>query len=357
MNDLKGLDLCRSYYHEIINPLIKNSTSIIGDNYAAALIGWGSDVLGNDDELSRDHEWGPRCIIFLPISLEHYSKDLYNELNSKIPDEYKNYSTRFIFDNGVFRPSKNKSGNVHIEITTCDNYFNDLLGIITPDSDLEWLAIPENRLLEITSGEVFFDGFGELTQIRQFYLKYFPTNVWKYRLAYEWQSLGWNIDLIGLAQERGDTLSSKICLNITLEKIIKLIFLLNKSYAPSYKKWIHRQFYKLPHLSKEVGSIIEECYIRRDVKKTINQIKQVLELLIEYQNNIVGLPKVKMQGAQFSRGYFDLDLQFIADQIHATITGELKELPLYGAIDQWITNEDFLLNSDRMKSLSIIYNR
>jgi len=53
---MKGLDLSRAYYNQIIKPLINDNLPQIADNHAAALIGWGSDVLGNDDELSRDHE-------------------------------------------------------------------------------------------------------------------------------------------------------------------------------------------------------------------------------------------------------------------------------------------------------------
>jgi hypothetical protein len=63
---MKGLDLCRAYYTEVLAPLLASHLPKLGDSYAAALIGWGSDVLGHDDDLSRDHEWGPRCILFLP---------------------------------------------------------------------------------------------------------------------------------------------------------------------------------------------------------------------------------------------------------------------------------------------------
>jgi hypothetical protein len=35
-------------------------------SYSAALIGWGSDVLGFDSERSTDHNWGPRLQLLLP---------------------------------------------------------------------------------------------------------------------------------------------------------------------------------------------------------------------------------------------------------------------------------------------------
>lgn len=33
--------------------------------YSAAFMGYGSTVLGVDNKTSMDHNWGPRCIIFL----------------------------------------------------------------------------------------------------------------------------------------------------------------------------------------------------------------------------------------------------------------------------------------------------
>lgn len=39
-----------------IKPIINRYIDFIEDEYASALIAWGSEVLGNDDELSKDHE-------------------------------------------------------------------------------------------------------------------------------------------------------------------------------------------------------------------------------------------------------------------------------------------------------------
>ena len=50
---MKGLALSRAYFSEAIRPLLAKRVTEIGQSYAAALPGWGSDVLGNSGAL--DH--------------------------------------------------------------------------------------------------------------------------------------------------------------------------------------------------------------------------------------------------------------------------------------------------------------
>lgn len=168
-----------------------------------------------------------------------------------------------------------------IDITACGRYFQDNLGVIIPSSDIDWLIIPESRLLELTSGEVFFDGTGELTNLRE--------------------------------------------------------------------------FYKLPSLSKEIGSILESCYLDSDIKSVIGKLEKICTLLIEHQNTIDGMVKVEIRPSNLFRGFWNIDFQHIANQIYNSIEGELKSIPLYGAVDQWVTNQDFLLDSHKMRLLSVIY--
>lgn len=59
---MKGLELARCFYFECVQPIIAGRLAPLDGAYAAGLIGYGSDVLGHDDELSRDHEWGPRLV-------------------------------------------------------------------------------------------------------------------------------------------------------------------------------------------------------------------------------------------------------------------------------------------------------
>ncbi len=50
---MKGLALSRAYFSEAIRPLLAKRVTEIGQSYAAALLGWGSDVLGNDGALDQ----------------------------------------------------------------------------------------------------------------------------------------------------------------------------------------------------------------------------------------------------------------------------------------------------------------
>ena len=60
---IAGLELNRLFYQEVVGPLIAAQFPDLA--YSAALIGYGSDVLGYDTALSTDHEWGPRLWLFL----------------------------------------------------------------------------------------------------------------------------------------------------------------------------------------------------------------------------------------------------------------------------------------------------
>ena len=54
---VSGADLSRLFYEEAVRPLV---LGIAGVRHSAARIDDGSEVLGFDDETSRDHSWGPR---------------------------------------------------------------------------------------------------------------------------------------------------------------------------------------------------------------------------------------------------------------------------------------------------------
>ena len=60
---IPGLKLSGMFYEEVVQPILTEAYP--GLDTTAALIGAGSEVLGFDTPMSRDHDWGPRLFLFL----------------------------------------------------------------------------------------------------------------------------------------------------------------------------------------------------------------------------------------------------------------------------------------------------
>ncbi|UCC17489.1 MAG: DUF4037 domain-containing protein [Dehalococcoidales bacterium] len=357
---MKGMDLSKKYYFECVKPLIQDNLPELEGKYAAALVGYGSDVIGNDDEISRDHEWGPRCHVFLSEEIhKRYGLQLDEILDNNIPLEFEGFPTRFTFaEHWGSIPSKDSSGYHHVVISTPQRFLKLTIGFPgVPGSDIDWLAVSEQRLLEFTSGEVFEDFPGELTEFRE-KLAYFPDDVWRYRIAYSLSDIGCDDDLISLCGQRGDIISMHLNAARTVEKIMRLVFLLNKQYAPLYPKWLHRNFVKLPEIASEIEKSLLTMLEAREYQPKMEALKLIYERILTF---MVNRDLCKKHSAIFQREFsgIDYDVRTSAKDVLSTIRGDLKELlvdgiPL-GAIDQWMVNHDIIVSAEHMKSLLPVY--
>ncbi len=175
---IPGLKLCKLFYNKEVRPIL--SKELPNLRYSAAVIGWGSEVLGFDTALSRDHHWGPRVLLFLSRPDYLKLKDRINEsLSNTLPYQFHGYSTNFSKPepNGVRHAIKITRGPVNhmVQIFTLKSFFEARLGF-DPSKKIgvtDWLTIPQQRLLEIVSGEVYHDGLGQLRKLRA-KLKFYP---------------------------------------------------------------------------------------------------------------------------------------------------------------------------------------
>jgi hypothetical protein len=60
---IPGLELGRLFYLEAVKPVLDDFSQNL--QHSAALIGSGSEILEFDTEMSTDHHWGPRVMLFL----------------------------------------------------------------------------------------------------------------------------------------------------------------------------------------------------------------------------------------------------------------------------------------------------
>ena len=60
-------ELCERVFREVFEPVLESEFSGVPARLSAGVVGGGSDCLGTDDELPRDHDWGVgRCRLACP---------------------------------------------------------------------------------------------------------------------------------------------------------------------------------------------------------------------------------------------------------------------------------------------------
>src|SRR3954469_7274656 len=91
---IPGLRLGELFYHEAARPVLQ--AEFPGLAHSAALIGSGSEVLGFDTEISMDHDWGPRVMLFLAEE-EHarHAAPIREAMRQGLPRQFRDYPTEF----------------------------------------------------------------------------------------------------------------------------------------------------------------------------------------------------------------------------------------------------------------------
>src|SRR5262249_25299876 len=155
------------YYEEAVCPILEGYAPNLA--YSAALIGYGSDVLGYDTVISTDHEWGPRLQLFLDeTTYAALANEINQRLSAELPPVFRGYSTGFSERNAegvrVMEPATSGAVRHHVDIYSAQGFFTRELGVDpnAPLSAIDWLLMPQQRLLGVTSGAVFHDGLHAL---------------------------------------------------------------------------------------------------------------------------------------------------------------------------------------------------
>ena len=345
-----GLELAEGFYRDAVRPLLEDSFP--GLKHSAALLGHGSEVMGFDTAMSRDHSWGPRVMLFLGPADHHAQRDaLTKYLADHLPPTYRGYPT------GFSEPDPNDKGtqvmqaavagpvNHRVEVLTIEGFFRDYLGI-SPDDTLapaDWLTLPHQKLRAITFGKVFHDDLG-LGRVRSTFAWY-PHDVWLYVLASAWQRLGQDEHLMGRAGEAGDEMGSAVTGARLVRECMRLAFLMEKQYPP-YAKWLGTAFARLesapvlaPHLS---GALLAGSWQERE-----KHLCAAYEALAERHNSLGLTAPLPARVAPFWGRPFRVikGEAFTAALLDAITDPAVKTMPFrspIGSIDLISDNTDLL---------------
>jgi hypothetical protein len=246
---IPGLQLSQAFYWEAVRPIIEAHFPNLP--HSAALLGYGSDVIGLDTPVSRDHGWGPRLILFLaPNDFTTIQPLVHEGLRQNLPVRFRGYSTNFGVpdpaDSGVRPVREIESGPVEhmVTIHTISSFWQQELGVdpYLPLAPVDWLTFAEHSLLSVTSGQVYYDRLG-LENVRQRFA-YYPHEVWLYLMAAQWSLIGQEEAFVGRTSSVGDELGSRVIAGRQVERLMRLGFLMEKRYPP-YSKWFGSAFRQL----------------------------------------------------------------------------------------------------------------
>jgi len=87
---VSGAELSRRLYEEVVQPIL--SARFPHLPHSAALLGRGSEVLGFDDEMSTDHDWKPRVLLFIAEEDEpRHGADVRETLHRELPPTFASH--------------------------------------------------------------------------------------------------------------------------------------------------------------------------------------------------------------------------------------------------------------------------
>ena len=249
---MQGLELSRQFWTELLRPALEEQCPELMGLIAAGLCGGGSDCLGYDDEISRDHAFAAGCMVFIPESEERRIGFRLSAVYDRLPREFLGFASEH----------RSRQGDGRYGVKTVEGFFRPLTGRGgPPETWREWLSIPESYLAEAVAGEVFYDGPGIFSRIREEICTGMSEDVRLKKLAARAalmaQSGQYNFSR---CRRHGEEYAARLAADEFVRQCLGMIFLLNRRYMPYYK-WAFRALGELELLSElrdPLGSILTD---------------------------------------------------------------------------------------------------
>ena len=220
---MTGLALARALYENVFREVLREEFPEIEARTAVGLAGPGSECFGFDDEISRDHDFGPRLCLWLT---EEDKENWGARLQARYAELTRDLAK-------ITPQAEDRSGVISIP-----EFFMRFTGCPgVPEDPIGWLRVADHYLATATNGEVYRDDLGEFTGIRRELLKGYPEDVRRKKLAARLYVMGqagqYNLPR---CLRRG---ASALARAEFLRAALQAVYLLNRRYAPYYK-WLWR---------------------------------------------------------------------------------------------------------------------
>lgn len=245
-----AIELGRDFFRQVVRPAMERVCPRHLARAACGRFGMGSECLGMDDAVSRDHHWGPKVDILLPDAM-------FRETDPAI---WAKVAERFPASFRGFRLEAGYVGGPGLAPEGIGSFLSRTIGRTSPpESDTDWLDIPEEDIVHVVNGEVWHDPSGGFSRIRAVFEGYYPDAVWKRRIAH-WcrYASGMGLYWMQRARLRDNLVFLHTSFANTLKRTIELAFLLNRTYFP-YDKWLYPLFRRLDHPAPAMVPLIDEA--------------------------------------------------------------------------------------------------
>lgn len=243
---MTGLELSEAYFEEYGREMLQRHSQL-GERVAVGLCGGGSECWGFDDEVSRDHDWGPSFCVFCDDDMSDGDMFILEKEYLKLPESFRGHTVS----------ASSKGGYGRRGVMRCGEFYSRYTGFSgAPKTLNDWLYTPDECFAEAVNGKVFYDGSGAFSDVRRAIVNDRPEDVRIKKIcarAAEMAQYGQYNFL--RCYSHGEHGAAMLALSSFVMSAAKMIFLLNRSYCPYYK-WALRALRALPVLG-DMADVLE----------------------------------------------------------------------------------------------------
>ncbi|MCM1056937.1 MAG: DUF4125 family protein [Firmicutes bacterium] len=240
-----GLALSRDYYEAYGAPMIREQFGEYEGRIAVGLVGRGSDCFGYDDELSRDHDWGPDFCMWVTDETYEMIGGRLQKAYEALPAEYKGYR-RAPHINGRNRRGVLKISEFYRSLTGAGRY-----------EEIDWRSVSDAALAAAVNGAVFRDDEGSFTTFRNRLLQGYPESIFYLKLAEAGAKYAQAAEYNFMRMlERGDELTARMFVWDGIREAMRIQLYLEGKYPP-HDKWLHRGLMESER-GRQLAAILKE---------------------------------------------------------------------------------------------------